>query len=192
MLEAKEQKCEFVHGRKHELGSSRETNFVLINCQVDQVILHGFGISRKISISFTNTPKRNKKSRGLKLLYQVNKIIQFPQFLTQSFMFRAGFIYIYELDSENLPFFTLALAEADIKVNIGDPPSILISKKAEDSETTSYKLLIFTRGSLEATRIERIITFSDSCKVKHIFKSSPAVTLNYSQCDSHSYFVVEF
>ena len=107
-------------------------------------------------------------------------------------MFRAGFIYIYELDSESLPFFTLALAEADIKVNIGDTPSILISKKAEDSETTSYKLLIFTRGSLEATRIERIIAFSDSCKVKNIFKSSPAVTLNYSQCDSHSYFVVEF
>ena len=101
--------------------------------------------------------------------------------ITHLYDFRAGYLYIYELDTSLLPFFTMSVAGANTNVNRGwenwfpaagefsDSCSLTIETVGrENAETDRGKefLVIFVDILAEALRAEHLISSSNNCKVQ--------------------------
>ena len=89
--------------------------------------------------------------------------------------FRAGYLYIYELDTNLFPFFTMCVIDADTTVNCSDPYSLTIEMRRGDPAKDTRKdpakeirkdfLIIFVDILGEALRAEHLILSSNNCKV---------------------------
>lgn len=82
-------------------------------------------------------------------------------------IFRAGYLYIYELDTSLFPFFTMCVIDADTTVNCSDPYSLTIEMRRGDQGKEIRKdfLVIFVDILGEALRAEHLILSSNNCKV---------------------------
>ena len=76
-------------------------------------------------------------------------------------------MYIYELDTNLFPFFTMCVIDAETTVNCSDPYSLTIKMRRGDpaKEIREDFLVIFVDLLGEALRAEHLILSSNNCKV---------------------------
>ena len=72
-------------------------------------------------------------------------------------------MYVYELETSLLPFFTMCVLDADTSVNCSDPYSLTIKMRREEKRKDF--LIIYVDIMEEAIRAEHLILSSNNCKV---------------------------
>ena len=77
------------------------------------------------------------------------------------FCFRAGVLYIYEFETERLPFFSLPLCGSILSVICSDNPRVRIGQEGVGAKK-GLQLTIFTETVGEALRMERMAQIAES------------------------------
>ena len=138
----------------------------LIQCSMEESFQSDNGVSGSILLSLKNCTKGDQKSSGCEHLLKVSKMYFFHLDITENIL-RAGYLYIYELDTSLFPFFTMCVIDADTTVNCSDPYSLTIEMRRGDAGKEIRKdfLVIFVDILGEALRAEQLILSSNNCKV---------------------------
>ena len=138
----------------------------LIQCSMEESFQSDHGVSGSILLSLKNCTKGDQKSSGCEHLLKVSKYAFIYLDITESDL-RAGYLYIYELDTSLFPFFTMCVIDANTTVNCSDPYSLTIEMRRGDAGKEMRKdfLVIFVDILGEALRAEQLILSSNNCKV---------------------------
>ena len=81
--------------------------------------------------------------------------------------FRAGALYIFESESEKIPFFSITLSNCLQSTILTENPTLQLEKQEDDK--LKVQIHIFTQTVMETLRMSRMIELAQNWRVNNIY-----------------------